>query len=117
MRFVNDTLPYLNRLHAHARRMAPDAVDAEDLLQEAVLRAHTDFNTLSEGADLWAWLFRIMTNTYVNGLYRAQHHPSQYLTDPQPTVAARDRSGGPRWPDSMLWLRCPTWTPNTGRSR
>lgn len=81
LRFVNDMFPFLNMLYGRARRMAPEAVDAEDLLQETVLRAYADFSTLAEGADVWAWLFRIMTNTYVNGLNRAEHRPSEYLTD------------------------------------
>jgi RNA polymerase sigma-70 factor (ECF subfamily) len=62
-------------------------------------------------------LFRIMTNTYVTGLHRAQHRPSEYLTDPQPTVRARHHPRGPRWPNSILWLRCLTWTPNADQSR
>jgi len=79
--FVNDVLPYLNQLHDRARGLTRNAVDAEDLMQETLLRAYDGFNTLSQAASLRAWLFRIMINTYVNGLRRAQHHPSGYLTD------------------------------------
>ncbi|KRE25591.1 hypothetical protein ASG82_18800 [Mycobacterium sp. Soil538] len=113
VRFVNDMFPFLNRLHGRARRMTPEAVAAEDLLQETVLRAYADFDTLAEGADVWAWLFRIMTNTYVNGLHRAQHRPSEYLTDLRLADPARHCSRGPRWPDSMQWLQRPTSTPTT----
>jgi DNA-directed RNA polymerase specialized sigma24 family protein len=74
-RFVNDALPYLNQLNDRARRLTRNAVDAEDLVQETMLRAHAGFNTLSEGTNLRAWLFGIMTNTYINYLLRA-HHPS-----------------------------------------
>ena len=99
-RFVNDALPYLKQLNDRARRMTRNAVDAEDLVQETMLRAYAGFNTFSEGTNLRAWLFRIMTNTYINGLRRAQHRPSEYLTDhiTDRQLAAQDRhsSQGPR---------------------
>jgi len=80
-RFVNNALPYLNQLNDRARGLTRNAVDAEDLVQETILRAYAGFNTLSEGTSLRAWLFRIMTNTYINGLRRARHRPSEYLCD------------------------------------
>jgi RNA polymerase sigma-70 factor (ECF subfamily) len=99
-RFVNDALPYLNQLRDRARRMTRNAVDAEDLMQETMLRAWAGFNTFSEGTNMRAWLFRIMTNTYINGLRRAQRRPSEYLTDDitDRQLAAQDRhsSQGPR---------------------
>jgi RNA polymerase sigma-70 factor (ECF subfamily) len=99
-RFVNDALPYLNQLHDRARRMTRNAVDAEDLVQETMLKAYAGFNTFSSGTNIRAWLFRIMTNTYISRLRRAQHHPSEYLTDhiTDRELAAQDRhsSQGPR---------------------
>ncbi|MGX9787549.1 sigma-70 family RNA polymerase sigma factor [Mycobacterium sp. MMS18-G62] len=80
-RFVNDALPHLNQLNDRARRLTRNVVDAEDLMQETMLRAYAGFNTFSDGTNLLAWLFRIMTSTYINGLRRAQHRPSEYLTD------------------------------------
>jgi RNA polymerase sigma-70 factor (ECF subfamily) len=76
--------------------MTRNAVDAEDLVQETMLRAYAGFNTFSDGTNLRAWLFRVMTNTYINGLRRAQHRPSEYLTDPmrfRPAVYYRDIAG------------------------
>jgi len=81
VRFVNDALPYLDQLYASARRMTRNTVDAEDLVQETMLRAYAGFNTFCQGTNIRAWLFRIMTNTYINGLRRAQHRPSEYLSD------------------------------------
>jgi RNA polymerase sigma-70 factor (ECF subfamily) len=95
-RFVNDALPYLNQLKARARRLTRNAVDAEDLVQETMLRAYAGFNTFSEGTNLRAWLFRIMTNSYNNGQRRAQHRPSEYLTDRQLVTQDRHCSQGPR---------------------
>jgi RNA polymerase sigma-70 factor (ECF subfamily) len=80
-RFVNDALPYLTQLNNRARRICRNAVDAEDLVQETVVRAFAGFNTFSDGTNFRAWLFRIMANTYVNGLRREQHRPSEYLSD------------------------------------
>jgi RNA polymerase sigma-70 factor (ECF subfamily) len=92
-RFVNDALPYLNQLNNRARRICRNAVDAEDLVQETMLRAYAGFDSFSEGTNLRAWLFRIMTNTYINGLRRAQRRPSEYLSDhiTDQQLAAQDR--------------------------
>lgn len=92
-RFVNDALPYLNQLHDHARRMTRNAVDAEDLVQETMLRAYAGFHTFAEGTNIRAWLFRIMTNTYITRLRRAQHRPIEYLSDhiTDRQLAAQDR--------------------------
>src|SRR3954453_21743760 len=92
-RFVNDALPYLNQLDDRARRLTCNGVDAEDLVQETMLRAYAGFNTFSEGTNLRAWLYRIMTNTYINGVRDAQRRPSEYLTDhnTDQQLAAQDR--------------------------
>ncbi|RDH74172.1 RNA polymerase subunit sigma [Mycolicibacterium moriokaense] len=99
-RFCNDALPYLNQLHDRARRMTRNAADAEDLVQETMLKAYVGFNTFSEGTNIRAWLFRIMTNTYINRLRRAQHRPREYLsahiTDLQLAAQDRHSSQGPR---------------------
>lgn len=92
-RFINDALPYLNQLHDRAHRITRNAVDAEDLVQETMLKAYAGFTTFTEGTNIRAWLFRIMTNTYINGLRRAQHRPSEYLSDhiTDRQLAAEDR--------------------------
>jgi len=99
-RFVNDALPCANQLNDRARRLTRNRVDAEDLVQETMLRAYVGFDTFSDGTNLQAWLFRIMTNTYINGLRRAQHRPSDYLTDHisgrQLAAQHRYSSQGPR---------------------
>ena len=99
-RFANDALPHLNQLHAYARRMTRNAVDAEDLVQETMLKAYTGFATFCEGTNIRAWLFRIMTNTYINGWRRAQRRPSEYLadhiTDQHLAAQGRHSSQGPR---------------------
>jgi RNA polymerase sigma-70 factor, ECF subfamily len=110
-RFVNDALPYLKQLNDRARRLTRNAVDAEDLMQETMLRAYAGFNTFSEGTNVRAWLFRIMTNTYINGLRRALHRPGDYLSDhiTDCQVAAQDRhsSQGPRSAELDVFDRLP----------
>jgi RNA polymerase sigma-70 factor (ECF subfamily) len=121
-RFVNDALPYLNQLNDRARRLTRNAVDTEDLMQETMLRAYVGFHTFSDGTNLRAWLFRIMTNTYINGLRRAHHRPGEYLTDHitdrQLAVADPDPSRGPlsaefdaldALPDTQLADALVTW--------
>jgi RNA polymerase sigma-70 factor (ECF subfamily) len=98
-RFVNDAFPYLNQLNDRARRLSRNAVDAEDLVQETLLKAYACFNTVSEGTNLRSWLFRIMTDTCINGLRRAQHCPSEYLTDRQLAAPDRHSSQGQRSAD------------------
>lgn len=95
-RFVNDARPYLNQLNDRARRLTCNTVDAEDLVQETMLRAYTVFNTFSEGTNLRAWLFRIMTNTYIKYLLRAHHRPSEYLVDRQLAAQGRQSPDSPR---------------------
>jgi hypothetical protein len=111
-RFVNDALPYLNQLSDRARRLTHNAVDADDLVQETVLRAYAGFNTFSDGTNLRALLFRIMTDTYINGLHRAQHSQSEYRTGRQLAIPdrhcrLRPRSGVVAWHcrGSVTWLR------------
>lgn len=80
-RFANDALPHLNQLYFRAVRMTRNPADAEDLVQETMLRAYGGFKTFSQGTNIRAWLFRIMTNTYINGLRRAKHRPDEFLCD------------------------------------
>jgi RNA polymerase sigma-70 factor (ECF subfamily) len=105
-RFVNDALPYLNQLIDRARGLTCNGVDAEDLVQETMLKAYAGFNTFSEGTNLRAWLFRIMTNTYINYLLRAHHRPSEYLIDHiiDRQLAAQDRQS-PGWATNVR-TRC-----------
>lgn len=80
-RFVDDALPLFGQLRDRARQMTHNMVDAEDLVQETVLRAYVAFSSFCDETSLRAWLLRIMTSTYINGLRREQHRPSEYLTD------------------------------------
>ena len=71
VRFERDALQYLDQLYSAALRMTRNPADAEDLLQETYLRAYRGFGGFEQGTNLKAWLYRILTNTYINQ-YRAK---------------------------------------------
>ena len=69
--FAGQAMQYAPQLFSAAMRMTRNRSDAEDLVQEAYLKAYRSFHTFTEGTNLRAWLFRILTNTYINK-YRAK---------------------------------------------
>lgn len=69
--FASAALEFAPQLYNAALRMTRNRADAEDLVQETYLRAYRSFHTFAEGTNLRAWLFRILTNTYIN-TYRAK---------------------------------------------
>lgn len=79
-RFERDALAYVDTLYGGALRMTRHRADAEDLVQETMLKAYRAFAGFDDGTNLKAWLFRIMTNTYISG-YRTKQRRPEYLTD------------------------------------
>ena len=69
--FEDDVLEYLPQLYSAALRMTRNPADAEDVLQEALLKAFRGYATFRAGTNLRAWLYRILTNTFINS-YRSQ---------------------------------------------
>src|SRR4051812_31429132 len=65
-RFERDALPYLDQLYAAAMRMTRNPADAEDLVQETYVKAFAAFHQFAEGTNLKAWLYRILTNSFIN---------------------------------------------------
>jgi RNA polymerase sigma-70 factor, ECF subfamily len=74
-RFERDVLPQLPGLYGAALRMTRNPADAEDLLQEATLRAYRGFASFEEGTNLKAWLYRILTNSFINTYRKRQREP------------------------------------------
>jgi RNA polymerase sigma-70 factor (ECF subfamily) len=70
-KFTEQAMPFMSPLYAAALRMTRNPAEAEDLVQETYLRAYRGFEGFQEGTNLKAWLYRILTNTYIN-LYRAK---------------------------------------------
>ena len=75
-RFAEQAMPHMSSLYAAALRMTRNAADAEDLVQETFLRAYNAFHQFEPGTNLKAWLYRILTNAYINA-YRKQHRNPQ----------------------------------------
>jgi RNA polymerase sigma-70 factor, ECF subfamily len=80
-RFERDALPFVDQLYAAALRMTRNPADAEDLVQETFLKAYAAFHQFEEGTNLKAWLYRILTNTYINSYRRRQRQPVQAPTE------------------------------------
>src|SRR5690349_16406001 len=70
-KFAELAMPYMSALYAAALRMTRNPSDAEDLVQETFLRAYRGFGGFEQGTNLKAWLYRILTNTFINQ-YRAK---------------------------------------------
>ena len=75
LRFERDALPYLDQLYAAAMRMTRNPQDAEDLVQETFAKAYAAFHQFNEGTNLKAWLYRILTNAYINSYRKRQRQP------------------------------------------
>ena len=80
-RFERDAMPLIDQLYGAALRMTRNPADAEDLVQETYLKAYSAFRTFRAGTNLKAWLYRILTNTYINGYRRRQRQPLQAPTE------------------------------------
>jgi RNA polymerase sigma-70 factor (ECF subfamily) len=80
-RFERDALPFLDQLYAAAMRMTRNPTDAEDLVQETFVKAFAAFHQFTEGTNLKAWLYRILTNTFINTYRKKQREPQQANTD------------------------------------
>ena len=74
-------MPLLDSLYAGALRMTRNPADAEDLVQDTLLRAYRAFDRFEPGTNLKAWLFRIMTNAYINTYRKKQREPQKVSQD------------------------------------
>lgn len=98
-RFTREVEPLIDVLTRGARRLARTEVDAEDLLQEALLRAYRGFRTFQDGTNLQAWLFRILHNCWVSGHRAKQSRVSEVSAD---DLTERDMAtGASRLPGGM----------------
>jgi RNA polymerase sigma-70 factor (ECF subfamily) len=76
-RFERDALPFVDQLYAAAMRMTRNPADAEDLVQETFVKAFAAFHQFTEGTNLKAWLYRILTNTFINTYRKKQRQPQE----------------------------------------
>lgn len=80
-RFERDALPFLDQLYSAAMRMTRNPADAEDLVQETYAKAYSSFHQFRPGTNLKAWLYRILTNTFINNYRKKQRQPQQSMSE------------------------------------
>ena len=80
-RFERDALPFLDQLYSAAMRMTRNPQDAEDLVQETFAKAYASFHQFREGTNLKAWLYRILTNTFINNYRKKQRQPQPSMSE------------------------------------
>ena len=80
-RFMDEAMPLMNQLFGAALGMTRNRADAEDLVQETYLKAYQKFHQYKPGTNIKAWLYRILTNTYITSYRKAQRSPKRASTD------------------------------------
>jgi RNA polymerase sigma-70 factor (ECF subfamily) len=109
--FVTAVTPYADQLYPTALRMTRNSADAEDLVQETFAKAFANFHQFRAGTNLRAWLYRILTNTFINGYRKKQREPRQDSTDEikdwQLAAADAHASTGSRSAESEVLDRLP----------
>jgi len=80
-RFERDALPFLDQLYAAAMRMTRNPTDAEDLVQDTFVKAFAAFHQFEEGTNLKAWLYRILTKSFINTYRKKQRQPQTTNAD------------------------------------
>ena len=110
-RFDRDALPLLDQLYTAALRLTRHQADAEDLVQEAFLKAFGAFHQFEAGTNLKAWLYRILTNAYINTYRKRQREPqrsaAEDIEDWQIARAESHTSGGLRSAETEALDRLP----------
>jgi RNA polymerase sigma-70 factor (ECF subfamily) len=110
-RFERDALPHLDALYSAALKMTRSPAEAEDLVQETYLKAFSSFHQYADGTNLRAWLYRILTNTFINTYRKKQREPQQAHTDEvedwQMARAGAHTSGGLRSAEAEALDRLP----------
>lgn len=110
-RFEADALQYLDQLYSAALRMTRNPADAEDLVQETFAKAFAAFHQYKPGTNLKAWLYRILTNTFINSYRKKQREPKQSqaeeIEDWQIARAASHTSQGLRSAEAEALDRLP----------
>jgi RNA polymerase sigma-70 factor, ECF subfamily len=80
-RFAREAVPLRDILYRHAFRMSRNHADAEDLVQEAMMKAYAGFHAFRPDTNMRAWLLRILINSYISDYRKKRRQPAQYSTD------------------------------------
>lgn len=87
--FARDAMPYVDQLFGAAMRYTRNRADAEDLVQDTMAKAYASFHQYRPGTNLRAWLYRVLTTTYINTYRKLQRRPQEVSAD-----AVRDNLDG-----------------------
>jgi RNA polymerase sigma-70 factor (ECF subfamily) len=93
-RFADLAMPYMDALYSAALRMTRNPSDAEDLVQETYLRAYRGFGGFKDGTNLKAWLYKILTNTFINTYRAKKRRPDETELDESEDYVLYHRIGG-----------------------
>ena len=92
--FAEQAMGYMSSLYSAALRMTRNPSDAEDLVQETYLKAYRAFGTFQEGTNLKSWLYKILTNTYINNYRAKRRRPVETELDDVEDLYLYHRLGG-----------------------
>lgn len=92
--FADDAMEFMDGLYGAALRMTRKPADAEDLVQETYLKAYRAYDRFEAGTNLRAWLYRILTNTYINSYRSRQRRPDETDLDDVEDLYLYRRLGG-----------------------
>jgi RNA polymerase sigma-70 factor (ECF subfamily) len=92
--FADQAMGYMSSLYTAALRMTRNPADAEDLVQETYLKAYRAFGRFEDGTNLKAWLYRILTNTFINSYRSKKRRPEQTDLDDIEDLYLYRRLGG-----------------------
>src|SRR4051794_30269957 len=92
--FTEQSMDFMPALYTAAMRMTRNSADAEDLVQETYLKAYRAFGSFQEGTNLKAWLYRILTNTYINTYRAKKRRPDETDIDDVEDLYLYHRLGG-----------------------
>jgi RNA polymerase sigma-70 factor, ECF subfamily len=93
-RFAEQAMVYMSSLYSAALRMTRNPADAEDLVQETYLKAYRAFGSFQEGTNLKSWLYKILTNTYINSYRSKRRRPTETELDDVEDLYLYHRLGG-----------------------
>ena len=106
--FEEQAMPHTDAMYRTALRMTRNTLDAEDLVQEAMLKAYRFFHRYEQGTNIRAWLFKIMTNLYINRYRKKSRAPHEVSIDEMEDFAlfkqmTTDGSYDPDRPDDSVF--------------
>jgi RNA polymerase sigma-70 factor (ECF subfamily) len=112
--FEQTALPLLDNLYGAAMRLTRDPAEAEDLVQDSMVRAYRFWDSFKQGTNIKAWMFTILRNTFINGYHRRGRARSFHsdvnaqMRSLGPTVALANSTSQPPGPEEAVFTQITT---------